>query len=96
MLRYVVLDYKRGDERVFPIDLDYYKPQRGNPFGIRPYDLTARKQNMMNILLNLAAKKSVRSSLGNHLLVDEDAVVNKNDLKQLSEFPEIILVNTNK
>jgi hypothetical protein len=29
-------------------------------------------------------------------LVDKDAIVNKNDLKQLSEFPEIIIVDTHK
>jgi len=81
---------------VKPIALDYWKPQRNNPWGIKPYDLSGRKQNALSLLLNLGLKKSIRSSLGNHILVDKDAVVNKNDLKQLSEFPEIIIVDTHK
>ena len=95
-LKGIELEYKIGDRSVFPFSLDYWKPQRDNPYGVRPYDLSGRKQNALSLLLNLGVKKAIRSSLGNHILVDKDAVVNKNDLKQLSEFPEIVLVDTKK
>jgi len=95
-LKGIELEYKIGDRPVFPFSLDYWKPQRDNPYGVRPYDLSGRKQNALSLLLNLGVKKAIRSSLGNHILVDKDAVVNKNDLKQLSEFPEIVLVDTKK
>jgi len=62
--------------------------------GIKPYDITARKQRVLSLVLNLAVKQSVRASLGNHIVVDEKAVKNKAQLSQLSEFPEVILVDT--
>jgi hypothetical protein len=96
LLRAVELEYEIGERHVKPISLDYWKPQRNNPHGIRPYDLSGRKQNALSLLLNLGLKKAIRSSLGNHILVDKDAIVNKDDLKQLSEFPEIIIVDTHK
>lgn len=95
-LRAIELEYEIGEEPVFPVEVDYWKPQRDNPYGLRPYDVTGRKQNALSLLLNLGLKKAIRSSLGNHILVDKDAIVNKNDLKQLSEFPEIIIVDTHK
>jgi len=95
-LRAVELEYEIGECPVFNIEVDYWKPQRDNPYGLRPYDVTGRKQNALSLLLNLGLKKAIRSSLGNHILVDKDAIVNKNDLKQLSEFPEIIIVDTHK
>ena len=94
LIRCLVLEYKIWSKRVFPLSLDYWKPKKGMPHGVRLYDLWARKQKVLSLLLNLAVKKSVRSSLGNHLVVDEKAVKNKAQLRQLTEFPEIILVDT--
>lgn len=94
--RAIELEYEIWEKPVMPIALDYWKPQRDNCYGIRPYDLSWRKQNALSLLVNLGLKKAIRSSLGNHILVDKDAIVNKNDLKQLSEFPEIIIVDTHK
>lgn len=95
LVRYIELDYEIGGKPVFPISLDFWKPKRWFPFGIKLHDLSWRKQKVLSLLLNLWVKKAVRSSLGNHLIVDEDAIKNKNQLRQLTEFPELILVDTN-
>lgn len=94
-VRYIVLEYKIWKKRVFPISLDTRKPKPGYPMGIRLYDLAQRKQKVLSLVLNLAVKKAIRSSLWNHLIVDDSAVKNKNQLRQLTEFPEIILFDSN-
>ena len=95
IVRYIELDYQIGKKNVFPISLDTWKPKRWYPMGIKMYDLSIRKQKVLGLVLNLAIKKSIRSSLWNHIIVDDSAVKNKNQLRQLTEFPEIILVDTN-
>lgn len=92
--RYIVLDYKIGSKRVFPLAMDFRKPKKGFPFGIRPYDITHRKQRVLGLVLNLAVKQTVRASLGPHIVADEAAIKNKAQLSQLTEFPEVILVDT--
>lgn len=62
--------------------------------GIRPYDISHRKQRVLSLLLNLAVKQTVRSSLGNHIIADGKAIKNKTQLAQLTEFPEVIIVDT--
>lgn len=94
VVRYVELDYKIGWERVFPVSLDFWKPKPWYPLWILMRFLTWRKQKVLSLLLNLAVKKAVRSSLWNHIIADEAAIKNKNQLRQLTEFPEIILVDT--
>lgn len=94
LVRCIELDYELWGKPVFPISLDFRKPKPWYPMGIKLYDLWSRKQKVLSLLLNLAVKKAVRSSLGNHIIVDEKAVKNKNQLRQLTEFPEIILVDT--
>jgi hypothetical protein len=88
------MDYKIGGKPVFPLSLDFWKPKKGFPLGIRPYDISHRKQRVLSLLLNLAVKQTVRSSLGNHIIADSKAVKNKTQLMQLTEFPEVILVDT--
>ena len=94
LIRYIELDYEVWGKPVFPISLDTWKPKRWFPMWVKLYDLAARKQRVLSLLLNLAVKKAVRSSLGNHIIVDEKAVKNKQQLNQLTEFPEVILVDT--
>lgn len=95
LIRYIELDYKIWGKPVFPLSLDFWKPKKWFPLGIKPYDIVNRKQRVLSLILNLAVKQSVRSSLGNHIIVDEKAVKNRAQLSQLSEFPEVILVDTN-
>lgn len=94
LIRYVELDYKRGSDRVFPISMKFWKPRKWYPLGIKPYDVSGRKQRALSLLTNLAVKKSVKSSLGNHIIADHKAVKNVAQLKNLTEFPEVILVDT--
>ena len=95
LIRYIELEYQIGWERVFPISLDFWRMKRDYPMWIRLYDLSWRKQKVLSLLLNLAVKKAVRSSLGNHIIADDAAVKNTKQLRQLTEFPEVILVDTN-
>lgn len=92
--RVMKLNYKIWGKYVFPISIDFWRPMRWFPLGIRLFDLWSRKQRVLSLLLNLAVKKSIISSLGNHIVADEKSIKNKSQLAKLTEFPEIILVDT--
>lgn len=94
LIRYVELNYEMWWCPVFPISMKFWKPKKWYPLWIKPYDVTGRKQRALSLLLNLAVKKSVKNSLWNHIVADHKAVKNIAQLKNLTEFPEVILVDT--
>ena len=46
-----------------PVVLNYYKPQRGNPYGESICDYLEDKQNAMNIIANLNVAKAKKEAL---------------------------------
>lgn len=64
----------------FPITLQYFIPERGNPYGISLVDLIQDKHKFKNVLANLMFLKEKDAALGDDVVFDTNIIKNPNDL----------------
>lgn len=90
----VTAEEKLNEELVpFPIVLNYYSPQRNNPFGVSVCDLTEDKQRAKSVLANLDLSKE-KSDLYPMYIYNTQAIRNRRDLD--FGFNKAIAVNIPK
>lgn len=78
-----------------PIALNYYDPERENPFGKSVCDKIEDKQNAKSILLNLAVIKAKKETLGGTMIVNSRLVKNKDELSKPTTDTKFIYTDEN-
>lgn len=81
------------EETLRPWSLTYYNPEEFNPYGGSVMDITEDKQRVLSKLLNLAVKRSIRSSVGGTRVYNKMKIPNRSALANLTEDPKIIGVD---
>lgn len=76
------------------MNVSWFSPYRGDPFGVSLADLVEDKQKANSILLNLQLINSKYNTLGQTYLIDPRAVPNKADLLSPSTDPKWIPFNS--
>lgn len=100
ILRAVKIDAVKAEEKKeedlieFPVNVSWFSPYRGDPFGVSLADLVEDKQKANSILLNLQLINSKYNTLGQTYLIDPRAVPNKADLLSPSTDPKWIPFNS--
>lgn len=64
----------------FPVNLKYFFPEVGNPYGISLVDLIMDKHKYKNVLANLMFLKEKDVALGDDVIFDTNIIKNPNDL----------------
>lgn len=57
-----------------PVVVRYYRPLRGDPYGISIPDLMEDKESMIQLIMNLSAIKAQHEALGDMFLFDPDKI----------------------
>lgn len=78
----------------FGVNVSWFSPYRGDPFGVSLADLVEDKQKANSILLNLQLINAKYNTLGQTYLIDPRAVPNKADLLSPSTDPKWIPFNS--
>lgn len=64
----------------FPVNLKYFIPKKGDPFGVSMCDLIQDKHRYKNVLANLMFLREKDAALGDDVIFDQNIVKNPNDL----------------
>lgn len=78
-----------------PIALNYYDPERDNPFGRSVCDKIEDKQNAKSILLNLAVIKAKKETLWGTMIVNSRLIKNKEELSKPSTDVKFLYTDEN-
>lgn len=78
-----------------PIMLNYYDPERDNPFGKSLCDKLEDKQNAKSILFNLNVMKAKKEALGGTFLVNSRLIKNKEELNKPTTDTKYVYLNEN-
>lgn len=76
-----------------PLVMNYWRPQRNNPFGESVCDYLETKQDAINILANLNIVKAKKSALGWRFLLNSRLIKNKEDILNPSIDTQYIRLN---
>lgn len=91
----VKMEEKKEEDLIeFPVNVSWFSPYRGDPFGVSLCDLVEDKQKANSILLNLQLINAKYNTLGQTYLIDPRAVPNKADLLSPSTDPKWIPFNS--
>lgn len=55
----------------FPIALNYFEPEEGNPFGISLFDYAEDSQKFKTLMFNLMKIKAVKQAMGGTMVIDK-------------------------
>ena len=80
----------------WPVVLNYWKPQRGNPFGESVCDYLETKQDAINIFANLNLAKAKKEALGGKFIINSRLIKNKEDLLNPSTDTQYFWLDTNQ
>lgn len=78
---------------LWPVELDFWRPQYGNPVGISVMDLVYDKQIALSQAVNLQMKRAIRISLWGHKFYDINMIRNRNDIAKMGVDPTIVGIN---
>ena len=76
-----------------PVSINYWKPQRNNPFGESVCDYLETKQDAINILANLSVAKAKKEALGGRFIMNSRLIKNKEDVLNPSVDTQYIRTN---